>query len=277
MLAIEAMEDHHEGLAFFLGVFLQYFVVLEDLLAVSGLLDFFGNSGFLEESTEVVVDFLGMRGGEVTIDFPDVVVGVVGAGEAHEEVLLGSIAVYADIGAQADKPIQLWVGVGEGLFVIEVLLDEFDVLVVVFVGVVLEEGNGVFVPLLVLLLLALGLHLGAEGEVVAGVFVAAVLLLAHFLQHGYFLSVVVLALASPHQLIICRIFIKPMKENEKAIEAMLQEEGHDATQGAKQAIADFTVLYARKLIRKSLFPNKTTITLDDVRYIPSHSATPTRS
>ena len=46
---------------------------------------------------------------------------------------------------------------------------------------------------------------------------------------------------------------------------MLQEEGHQATTGAKQAIADFAILYARKLIRKSLFPNKSTINAEDVR------------
>ena len=56
-----------------------------------------------------------------------------------------------------------------------------------------------------------------------------------------------------------------MKENNEAIEAMLAEEGSEATSGAKQAIADFAVLYARKLIRKSLFPNKSSINIEDVR------------
>lgn len=58
-----------------------------------------------------------------------------------------------------------------------------------------------------------------------------------------------------------------MYENEKAIEDMLEEEGQEATQSAKQAIADFSILYARKLIRKSLFPGKNTINVEDVRYL----------
>ena len=46
---------------------------------------------------------------------------------------------------------------------------------------------------------------------------------------------------------------------------MLTEEGSEATPGAKQAIADFAILYARKLVRKSLFPNKNTVSAEDVR------------
>ena len=59
--------------------------------------------------------------------------------------------------------------------------------------------------------------------------------------------------------------MKKMKENEKAISAMLEEEGCEATDSAKQAIADFAILYAKKLIKKSLFPNKTSIGSEDIR------------
>ena len=51
---------------------------------------------------------------------------------------------------------------------------------------------------------------------------------------------------------------------------MLEEYGCTATDGAKQAISDFSILYARKLINRCLFPNKDTFTSDDLRYTFSH-------
>ena len=47
---------------------------------------------------------------------------------------------------------------------------------------------------------------------------------------------------------------------------MLEEEGCDANPNAKQAITDFSILYAKKLLKKCLFPNKDSINPDDLRY-----------
>lgn len=68
-----------------------------------------------------------------------------------------------------------------------------------------------------------------------------------------------------------------MKENNKAIEEMLEEYGCTATDGAKQAISDFSILYARKLINRCLIPNKDTFTSDDLRYTPPHLDSPMRA
>jgi hypothetical protein len=46
---------------------------------------------------------------------------------------------------------------------------------------------------------------------------------------------------------------------------MFEEEGVMASSGAKQAATDFAIMYARKLIRKTLTLNKNAITSDDVR------------
>lgn len=56
-----------------------------------------------------------------------------------------------------------------------------------------------------------------------------------------------------------------MKENFTAIEQALSEENLVATDSAKQALADFTVLYARKLLRECLKPNRTNVSLSDLR------------
>lgn len=62
-----------------------------------------------------------------------------------------------------------------------------------------------------------------------------------------------------------------MKENEKAIDELLQEEGYSATTSAKQAISDFSILYARKLLHRCLAPNKDTISADDLRYVQTYT------
>lgn len=46
---------------------------------------------------------------------------------------------------------------------------------------------------------------------------------------------------------------------------MLQEEGFEATDLAKQAIIDFSTMYAKKLISKCMRGGKTTLTLEDIR------------
>jgi hypothetical protein len=48
---------------------------------------------------------------------------------------------------------------------------------------------------------------------------------------------------------------------------MLQEEGYEATESAQQALTDFSILYAKKLIGRCLKGDKVSITLEDVRYL----------
>ena len=48
---------------------------------------------------------------------------------------------------------------------------------------------------------------------------------------------------------------------------MLEEEGVTANSSAKQAITDFSILYAKKLLKKCLFPNKDSISPEELRYI----------
>lgn len=56
-----------------------------------------------------------------------------------------------------------------------------------------------------------------------------------------------------------------MEKNKKAVEMMLEEEGLKATEGAKKAIPQFCILFARKLIRISLYPNQNKITETSIR------------
>lgn len=60
---------------------------------------------------------------------------------------------------------------------------------------------------------------------------------------------------------------------------MVTEEGYEATDQAKQAITDFSILYAKKLITRCAKGGKSTITLDDLRYVVScyRVVSPTRS
>ena len=57
---------------------------------------------------------------------------------------------------------------------------------------------------------------------------------------------------------------------------MLEEEGCTANSNAKQAITDFSILYAKKLLKKCLFPNKDSINPDDLRYLAFYPESPTK-